>query len=118
MAIFEKIERPWKKILAGRWAPGCDYFLLSPTLRGRLRGGEPGAEGRVSSPLWTDTFFEGWKDTFALAAFYILLVIGIKVIATTLTFAAGGIGGIFAPSLFMGANTDLLFGLAPEPAGY
>ena len=44
-------------------------------------------------------------------------MIGIKVIATTLTFAAGGIGGIFAPSLFMGANMGLLFGLVLNQMG-
>ncbi|MCK4749748.1 MAG: chloride channel protein, partial [Bacteroidales bacterium] len=50
-------------------------------------------------------------------ALYILMVIGFKVIATTLTFAAGGIGSIFAPSLFMGANMGLLFGLVLNQLG-
>jgi len=48
---------------------------------------------------------------------YMLMVIAFKVVATTLTFAAGGIGGIFAPSLFMGANTGLLFGLVLKHIG-
>jgi CIC family chloride channel protein len=46
-----------------------------------------------------------------------LLIIGVKVVATTLTFSAGGIGGIFAPTLFMGANTGLLFGLVLNQLG-
>jgi len=33
----------------------------------------------------------------------------LKVIATSVTFGAGGIGGIFAPTLFMGAFTGLFF---------
>jgi len=32
-----------------------------------------------------------------------------KVIATSVTFGAGGIGGIFAPSLFIGSNLGLFF---------
>jgi CIC family chloride channel protein len=39
------------------------------------------------------------------------LVIILKVIATSVTFGGGGIGGIFAPSLFIGSNTGILFGL-------
>lgn len=41
----------------------------------------------------------------------ILLVIALKVIATSLTFGSGGVGGIYAPTLFIGANTGLLFAL-------
>jgi CIC family chloride channel protein len=39
----------------------------------------------------------------------ILAIVLLKVIATSVTFGSGGIGGIFAPSLFMGANTGLFF---------
>jgi chloride channel protein, CIC family len=48
---------------------------------------------------------------------YMLLIIGLKVVATTLTFSAGGVGGIFAPTLFLGANTGLLFGLVLNQLG-
>ena len=41
---------------------------------------------------------------------FLLAVIIFKVIATSLTFGIGGIGGVFAPSLFVGANTGLLLG--------
>ncbi len=42
----------------------------------------------------------------------LLLLLGIllfKVVATSLTFRAGGIGGIFAPTLFIGTMSGLLF---------
>jgi CIC family chloride channel protein len=38
------------------------------------------------------------------------LVILLKVVATSLTFGAGGVGGIFAPALFTGVFTGLFFG--------
>jgi len=68
--------------------------------------------------LFDQTFFEGWSQSFALLSIYILFIIGLKVIATTLTFSAGGIGGIFAPTLFMGANVGLLFGLVLNQLGF
>lgn len=38
-------------------------------------------------------------------------IIIFKVIATSLTFSAGGVGGIFGPTLFLGAMTGLMFTL-------
>ncbi|MFH0757085.1 MAG: chloride channel protein [Bacteroidota bacterium] len=115
--LFEKFDSPWKKILVGGGLLGV-IILFFPALYGEgyevvnqeLRG--------EYLQLFEGTFVEGWQNTFLLAAFYILLVIGIKAIATTLTFAAGGIGGIFAPSLFIGANTGLLFGLVLNQLGF
>jgi CIC family chloride channel protein len=56
-----------------------------------------------------------------LTGFLLLLVVG-KLAATSLTIAIGGSGGVFAPSLFMGAMLGSAFGalmdqLAPGVAG-
>ncbi len=39
-----------------------------------------------------------------------LMLIFVKIIATSLTLGSGGSGGIFAPSLFLGAMTGVFFG--------
>lgn len=44
-------------------------------------------------------------------------LVGLKMLATTLTLASGGSGGIFAPSLFLGATTGAAFGLLLERLG-
>jgi CIC family chloride channel protein len=114
--IFEKIESPWRKLLLAGGLLGIIIFLF-PALYGEgyeivnhvLRGSY--------HQLLDNSFVEAWQDRFVLASLYILLLIGFKVIATTLTFAAGGIGGVFAPSLFMGANMGLLFGLLLNQMG-
>ncbi len=114
--LFEKLQSPWKRLLIAGGLLGVIIFFF-PALYGEgyeiinleLRG--------EFVQIFEGSFFEGWQDSFLLAAFYILLVIGIKVIATSLTFAAGGIGGVFAPTLFMGANTGLLFGLVLNQVG-
>lgn len=114
--LFEKLGSPWKRLLFAGGLLGVIIFFF-PSLYGEgyevvnqeLRG--------EYSRLFVGTLVENWQGTFLLAALYILLVIAIKVIATTLTFAAGGIGGIFAPSLFMGANTGLLFALVLNQLG-
>ena len=62
-----------------------------------------------------------------MAGWLILLLIGAKLIGTTLTLGSGGSGGVFMPSLFLGAMTGammghlsgwMLGGLAGDPGGY
>lgn len=115
-SIFEKFGSPWKRLLIAGGLLGAIIFFL-PSLYGEgYEVVNQGLRGEYIQ-LFEDTFFEGWSDRFALVVIYMLLLIGVKVIATTLTFAAGGIGGIFAPSLFMGANMGLLFGLVLNQLG-
>ncbi len=60
----------------------------------------------ISGPL-----FEWVKDSvwLVLAALVVLLIL--KTLATSLTVAAGGVGGIFAPVLFLGSLMGHTFGL-------
>ena len=67
--------------------------------------------GKVATdfhPLTDNSLFSGSMDMLML---YIALVIIFKVFATSSTTGAGGIGGIFAPSLFLGALSGFLFAL-------
>jgi CIC family chloride channel protein len=47
-----------------------------------------------------------------------LMILLFKVIATAVTFGAGGVGGIFAPSLFMGVFAGLFFSEIVKFLGY
>ncbi|MEN8157444.1 MAG: chloride channel protein [Bacteroidota bacterium] len=114
--IFEKFDNIWRKLFVAGGLLGIIIFFF-PSLYGE--GYEIVNQNLMGhyTHIFEDSFLEGWQDTFLLVAIYILLLIGIKVIATTLTFAAGGIGGVFAPTLFMGANMGLLFGLLMNQLG-
>jgi CIC family chloride channel protein len=46
------------------------------------------------------------------------LILFFKVIATSVTFNAGGVGGIFAPSLFLGSNLGLMFSIIVNKLGW
>lgn len=61
-------------------------------------------------------FFEGWDMTWMVIIFLLLLVI-FKMIATSVTIAAGGIGGIFAPVLFIGSMIGHCFALVINALG-
>ena len=46
---------------------------------------------------------------FSAGILFILLIIVLKIFATSVTLGAGGSGGVFAPSLVIGSSTGLLF---------
>lgn len=62
--------------------------------------------GIDDSALMGGSLFYGYGNMFLI---YIALIILAKVFASTATCSAGGCGGIFAPSLFMGCLTGYLF---------
>ena len=51
------------------------------------------------------SFFYNYTDQVYLFLFFVLLILFFKVIAMSFTVGSGGVGGIFAPSLFMGGVT-------------
>jgi CIC family chloride channel protein len=61
-------------------------------------------------------FLEGWSTTWLVIIFLLLLVI-FKMIATSVTIAAGGIGGIFAPVLFIGSMIGHCYALIINALG-
>ena len=114
--FFEKFKSPWKRLLIAGGLLGVIILLFPPLYGEGYEVVNEGLRGEYLH-LFRGTFFENWSGNFALTFLFLLIIIGIKVVATTLTFAAGGIGGIFAPSLFMGANMGLLLGLTLNQVG-
>ena len=62
--------------------------------------------------LFNNSIFYNLQDNMFWVFSLFALVIIFKAVATSVTFGAGGVGGIFAPTLFIGANTGLLFAQA------
>lgn len=115
-SIFEKFESRWKRLLVAGGILGVIIFFFPPLYGEGYEVVNQELRGEFFH-LFDNTLFEGWTQSFVLLAIYMLFIIGLKVVATTLTFSAGGIGGIFAPTLFIGANTGLLFGLVLNQLG-
>lgn len=59
--------------------------------------------------LFNRTIFHIWADSHIFLILFLLAIVLFKPIATALTIGAGGSGGIFAPSLFMGGVFGFLF---------
>ena len=66
-----------------------------------------------SSELFNGTLFEGIIGTNAyfIIGFFVLLIL-FKVVAMALTTGSGGVGGVFAPALFVGGMSGATLGAA------
>ncbi len=66
-----------------------------------------------SSELFNNTMFEGLlNDNSSLIILFFLMLVIFKVIAMALTTGSGGVGGIFAPALFVGGMSGVTMGKA------
>ena len=113
---FKNINSPWKRFLIGAILLGILIFLF-PALYGEGYDAINSALRGDYSPIYENPFFaglqnRGWTILVLLAALILL-----KAFATALTFGAGGVGGTFAPALFIGAFSGLLFALSMKYMG-
>jgi len=107
-SIFDKIKHSYNKLLIGGLSLGV-LILLFPSLYGDgYETINQAMHGKLNY-LFDDSYFSAFSENIIVAFILIAIVILLKVIATSITFGSGGIGGIFAPTLFMGANVGLLF---------
>ncbi|MCM1152767.1 MAG: chloride channel protein [Muribaculum sp.] len=106
--MFRKITKAWLKILIGGALLALLVVVLPP-----LYGEGYGAIntlllGDTSSILDGTFFYVDRHSTWFIVGFIAAIVLA-KVFATSATNGAGGVGGTFAPSLFVGAMAGFLF---------
>ena len=100
--IFDKISSPVKRLLVGGIGLGILVYFIPPLY---------GEGFEVINNLLVGNHEEALRNNFmqldlSNVWIVILLLFGLvffKIIASAFTFGAGGVGGIFAPTLFMGS---------------
>lgn len=106
--FFEHIEKKYIRVLIGGLGLTLLIFVF-PSLYGEgyyvinqcIEENTSFIQGSI-----LDTFVPTTSHAIILL---LAIIIIFKTFATNLTFGAGGVGGIFAPALFIGAVTGLLF---------
>ena len=100
--LFDKLDSPIKKLLFGGVAIGILVYLIPPLFGegfdviNNLIAGHP--EKALENNFLNLDLTNIWVVILLLAG-----LVFFKIIASSLTFGAGGVGGIFAPTLFMGS---------------
>jgi CIC family chloride channel protein len=107
---FKRFKNPYKRLLIGGLLIGIIVYFVPPlfgegyeTINNILRG-------NVGNVVMKNIFNIQVGSIWTIIALLIGLVI-FKVIAMSLTFGAGGIGGVFAPTLFTGSVTGFVFAM-------
>lgn len=105
--LFDRIQDWYVRLILGGGLLGAIVFMF-PALYGE---GYEVINMCLQSDytyLFADNIFSSFSENFYVTILLFLSLIVLKVIGTSLTFGSGGVGGIFAPTLFMGANLGLL----------
>lgn len=102
--IFRKIKSPWVKLLTGGLTLSVLIFLFPPLYGEGYETIESLINGNSERTLERSLFLQ-WADNPWVMILYLTLIVLLKIFATAATNGAGGVGGIFAPSLFVGSLT-------------
>ncbi len=114
---FEKLEKHRIRLPVGGALLGILLFFF-PALYGEGYDVINSALSGNTSFIFENTIFQNWSGSIWAVFILLSVIIAFKVVATSLTFGSGGVGGIFAPTLFMGANTGLLFANIVNKLGF
>ncbi len=101
---FQRIDKQYKKWIAGGVILGVLIFVFPP-LYGEGYEGFTSLMHDRAYELFDNSLFYRFRDIDWVVILFVVATMFFKVIAMASTNAAGGVGGTFAPSLFVGAFT-------------
>ena len=104
---MDRIQSSTQKILLGGIGLGIIIFLFPPIYGEGYNIIKLLLEGRGAEVANNSVFLPS-LDNLPLLILFLIGVLLLKPVATALTLGAGGSGGIFAPSLFLGGVTGFL----------
>lgn len=105
---FAGIKRDYKKFLIGGLALGVLIFLFPPLFGEGYEALKAILHGKGTG-LANNSLFYPMRDNHWFFLGFLALILIFKVVAMAVTTGSGGIGGIFAPSLFMGGVSGFFF---------
>ena len=106
--FFDRFTSPFKKLLIGGVAIGVMLYLI-PSLYGEGYGLINNLLNGDMENILKDVPYYINLESVWMVILMLLIIAVFKAIAMTTTFAAGGVGGIFIPTLFMGSALGNVF---------
>lgn len=114
--MFSRLVNPWLKFLVGGAILSLLIFLFPP-LYGEGYGPINSLLNGQYTQIFDGSIFYGYRENVWMVMVFILLIILTKVFATSATNGGGGVGGTFAPSLYVGCMTGFLFAMLANTLG-
>lgn len=124
-SMVKKIKNSYKKLIIGGISLGIIVFFF-PSLWGEGYESINKIFSGTGSDLLNNSIFFQFKSQPHYLLLILVLILILKVVAMAITTSSGGVGGIFAPTLFMGALGGYIlslflntyFGLHLSPANF
>jgi CIC family chloride channel protein len=105
---FEKIKNHYLKLAIGGVSLGVLIFIF-PSLYGEGYSTITSLLNGETASVVENSFFYFLRDNSWLFLGYLAMIMIFKVLAMSVTTGGGGVGGIFAPTLFMGGVAGFFF---------
>jgi CIC family chloride channel protein len=105
---FESMKSKTKRLVLGGLGIGVLVYMIPPLYGEGFSSINNLLQENYRDALGTN-LFENYLDNIWVVIAMLAGMVLFKVIATSLTFGAGGVGGIFAPTLFVGSAMGLCF---------
>ncbi len=115
--VFRKISNFWVKFVIGTVILSALIFVFPP-LYGEGYDSISALLNLNTSEIFEHSMFWNLQNSTYWLIAYLLLIILFKIFASAATNAAGGCGGIFAPSLFVGCFTGFLVAVVLQALGF
>ncbi len=106
--LFKRINSPYYRLLIGGTLLGILVFFIPPLFGEGYEIINNILKGNIAE-VTTNNIFNSVTDNIWIIIAFLVGLVTFKIIATSLTFGAGGIGGVFAPTLFMGSISGYIF---------
>lgn len=114
---FAKMKNPWLRFALGSIILSGLIFCFPP-LYGEGYGAITELLTGEPSSLFDSSVFYQFKDNVWFILLFLLMIILSKVFATSATNGGGGVGGTFAPSLYVGCMTGFFFAYLINTLGF
>ncbi len=115
--VFERISNQYFKLVVFGSLLGVLIFLIPPLYGEGYDVINKLINGNFSEIVDNSIFYQ-FKENTPILLLLLFGIVLLKVVASSLTFGAGGVGGIFAPSLFTGATAGFVFSKAINHWGH
>lgn len=107
---FKRFKNPYIRLLVGGLLIGIIVYFVPPLFGEGYETINNVLKGNITEVLNNNIFHVVSDNVWTIIALLIGLVI-FKVIAMSLTFGAGGVGGVFAPTLFTGSISGYILAM-------
>lgn len=108
---FKRISNSYTKLIIGGISLGLMVFIF-PSLWGEGYESINKIFSGQGPDLLNNSVFFDWKSDPYVLLLILIIILMLKVVAMAITTTSGGVGGIFAPTLFMGAIGGYILSLS------